>query len=643
MHLMRSESYCSQPPLAAKQVALLTGAILMMTPLTARAELDPKLNTPYQLDVVLQFADNAVFTKAFSEQVQTELRELLQQSYGKLAQIKVQSTHPLLPKIDQKGLQKALDVWDLLGPSSTHFLLVDHSNGAYRIQERQHDGGTGLPSPHVRSASTSDAGQLARLGAMLVEQDFALSATVTAVKGDTVEVTVQGGGLVENLGEWFKPKQVLAVCRIAKIGSKVRSERMDATLLEVQSALGKGVYSCSLHTSLYGPRKLNAGPGVLGYRCVTLATVPSKLSFQLLAASSDQPLSGLQIHASPEPFSAQGKPKSAEELSVDAQGRAHGKKVFGGIAFVRVLNGSTILAEFPVALVDHQPITCRVSVSAAAAKEAQLEFRLHQWHKRILEDLYLATDRSSLLKSALAKSPDQALQLAKSGLETIADEIGSLQQEQFDLADEAEKAKVTLDLSGGKQGLKELGARKKQIAKFIDDVQKFIKEDAETKKLQSKIVQAQLLEEQAEYDQAIEIYKKVLAERPDEKNVASHLQKLQSDWLKDRGPEHKKARDFVYETWPEPMGTFELKAKLPQAKQSLALFAKTGDRLTPRKMLKAALAHALSLKKRLDALKLAAVTEDNRNERKTILALTEQLQLLYNETRAWVDGKDGKQ
>src|SRR5207247_1729133 len=147
--------------------------------------------------------------------------------------------------------------------------------------------------------------------------------------------------------------------------------------------------------------------------------------------------------------------------------------------------------------------------------------------------------------------------------------------------------------------------RKQQLAKFIDDVKEFIKYDAETKKLKTLLAQAGLLEDQAEYEQALDIYKKVLKIRPNEKDVHAHLQKLQADWNEERGLDHKKAREFVYEIWPQKMDTAELKANLPKAVAAFMLCKKTGDRLTPRKMLQANLAHGVGLKNRLEVLKNA--------------------------------------
>jgi hypothetical protein len=383
---------------------------------------------------------------------------------------------------------------------------------------------------------------------------------------------------------------------------------------------------------------LHKGPGVVGFRCLKLPTVQTRLSFQLVAAKSDQSLSGLQIHVSPTAF-AKAEPADVVKLSVDAKGRAQTAKIFNHVAFVRVLSGSSILAEFPVALVDDRTITCRVSASAELAKEAQLEFRQHQWFKRILEDLYIASDRASLLKAELGKSPETALELAKTGLGSLEMELKSLNLERIDLEAEAEKASVALDLKEGLQGMDELGVRKQQLAKFIGDVEKFIKQDKETKELKTLLAQAALLEEQADYDQAIDVYKKVLAVRKDEKEVQGHLNKLQADWTKERGPEHKKARAFVYEEWPEKFDTAQLKANLVKAKAALALFKQTNDRLTPRKMLQANLAHGVSLKNRLDVLKNAAINEDNRTEKNTILKLASELRELHAEVRAWVEAK----
>jgi hypothetical protein len=79
---------------------------------------------------------------------------------------------------------------------------------------------------------------VARLAALLVEQDFGVGGTVTEVKGDAVKIAIQGGELVKSLDEWLPSKSVLAVCRIVKAVGKERAELLERTILQVQSSAG---------------------------------------------------------------------------------------------------------------------------------------------------------------------------------------------------------------------------------------------------------------------------------------------------------------------------------------------------------------------------------------------------------------------
>jgi hypothetical protein len=131
----------------------------------------------------------------------------------------------------------------------------------------------------------------------------------------------------------------------------------------------------------------------------------------------------------------------------------------------------------------------------------------------------------------------------------------------------------------------------------------------------------------------------VVASRPGEKDVQAHLKKLQDDWNKDRGEEHTEVRKFIYDLWPDKMETAELRINLTKARAAFDLCKKLGDRLTPRRMLQANLAHGVSLKNRLEVLKRAPASEDNRTEITTIGRLAGELRDLHNDVRAWVEGK----
>ena len=68
------------------------------------------MKTPYQLKVVLHFADNRLLTPVFRDRVERELRDGLQASFGDLVNVEVTREHPRLNEVLQNGL-KSLDGW----------------------------------------------------------------------------------------------------------------------------------------------------------------------------------------------------------------------------------------------------------------------------------------------------------------------------------------------------------------------------------------------------------------------------------------------------------------------------------------------------------------------------------------------------
>src|SRR5206468_3837969 len=114
----------------------------------------------------LQVAEHRLLTPVFQQQLERELRGLLQLTYGPLARVEVVRVHRLLKDIRARGLQ-ALDDWDELSKVKTHFVLLDFADGRYRLQARQHDGWTGMASPVTRRAEVAEPRLVARTAARL--------------------------------------------------------------------------------------------------------------------------------------------------------------------------------------------------------------------------------------------------------------------------------------------------------------------------------------------------------------------------------------------------------------------------------------------------------------------------------------------
>jgi hypothetical protein len=600
--------------------------LLALLPCVARAHLDPETKKPYQIQVVLHIAENRFLTPLFHDQVERDIQAELQLTFGPLANVEVVRQHLLLRDVLSKGLQQALDGWGALSDRTTCFVLIDYASGEYRVQSRLHDGMSGLASPGVRQAQTSDRRHVAEHASRLIGRDFGLSGTVTDV-GKEVEVTFRGGGLGVPLERWLKPGEVLAVARVTKEGGKLRAARIPWAVLQVITEPREGKCRCRLLNRFTEDRLT----GEAGYRCVRLPTVTGALRLRLIDAATFEPLDGLQVHVR----AADGD--QAREYTTNREGLVTSSVPFAHVAQVEVLQGTTRLARFPVELVDDRPVTCRLKISALAEAQAPLEYRRDQWVRRLYDNLRVASSRVNALNHLLVpRSLEKARQMARHGLKSMEDEIRSLEVERSELIGLAVQNKLSPDrfLREGDQRLDELRKRKQDLAELSARLDHKIGSE----KMQALFVRAQLFENEADIEEALRLYDEAIAlakplplEKEDADKLSkteAHVAELRQAWTT-RGPEHDQARAFVYQVWPvvEPA---KLSANLAKAKQALEVCRKAGDRLTLRKLALGNAVHADNLKKRLEVLK-AKETADNRTEAALVGQVALQLYQLHEE------------
>jgi tetratricopeptide (TPR) repeat protein len=607
--------------------------VLLASP--TAAGLDAGLKKPYQLEIVLHFAGHRFLTPTFRSEVKRQLADLLRLNFGPLAQVEIKDGHPLLKEVLVKGLGPALDGWEELSDAKTHFILIDYSGGQYRLQARQHDGLTGLNSPVVRQVRTADRRLVARLAARLVDQDFGLVGTVVGQDDNGVTLALRGGGLGVPLERWLRVGDVLAVSRFQHEAGKLRAAPIPWALLRVVSRRADGTCHCH-YFYRYKADGLDGGE----FRALRLATAKAPLRLRFLDDKTFAPQAGLTVRISRTDYGA--KPT---ELTTGPDGLIVTPDSYEGVAFVQVVSGKDVRAQFPVAIVDDRTVVCPFSISEEAVVRGQLDLRRESWLRRLYEELRLANERVTRLNRLLEKAPQKALDQARLGERNLFQEIEALEAEQVALRKAAaEQAVVAFDLSEGEQRLRELREQHQQLQDFIGRLNKVITESKseKAKALQTLLERASLLEKQAEFDQAIALYKKALDESPqfaDVSGVRAHLAQLEKDWkLKDEA--HQKARRFIYQTWPKKMDTAVLKAALPRARKALQTCKEAGDQLSPRRMLVADVDHASQLKDRLAALRRAPQSEDTRTEIRTIAQLAADLQRLHAEVSAYVRKKE---
>ena len=602
---------------------------LFCDPSAVRADFDAGLNQPYHLQIVLRIADNRFLTPIFQEQVERELRDHLQLTYGKLAKVEVVRQHPLLREVRTRGLQQALDGWDELSGRKTHFLLIDFVDGRYEIQARQHDGLTGINSPVVRRERISDRRLVAQRAARLVDRDFGLAGTVIEVGKEKIKLAIRGGGLGVPLDRWLKAGDVFAVSRIRLQGDRHRAERLEWALLQATEAPHNGLCHCRYYHR-YAEDRLAPPTGTLGYRCLKLTTAKAPIRLRLIDDKSLEPQAGVQVHV------FQGSSAKPRELTTNQEGLAISKESYAHLALVKVIGGGGTRAQFPIEIVDERIIVCRLSSAAAGQSLDSLQARKDLWLGRLYDNLNLAAERVPELNALLAKSLDGALAGARTGLKDMDAELAALTVERDQLVRQGKEHKVALDLGDGPRLLDDLRQRHSALAEFSKRLEKAIEKSEETRRLVQSLERARLREAEADFDQAIALYKKIVETSPDQKKVLDHLEDLKKAWTT-KSPEHVKAREFILQVWPR-LDVAALKANLPQAEKAFALCRQNQDRLTPRKLLLANLVHAANLKKRLDVLKRQG-TQDSRAEAKTIAAVAEGIRQLHAEASAFVNEK----
>jgi hypothetical protein len=585
--------------------------------------LDPESDKPYRLHVVVRVADNRFLTPLFQEQVLSGVRDHLRLALSALADVEVTTAHPLLAEVVAKGLETGLDSWEQLSGIKTHFVFVDFAAGTYSLEARQYDGMTGLGSSTVRRMRTNIRDQVAAAAARLVEEDFGLVGTVTAVNGNDVSVALKGGKLADSMSRWVKQGDVFAISRITKEGAKLRGTRVPWALLEVKAPPREGTCRCRLWHR-YREDDLRDLPGVLGYRCLRLTTTEQPLKLRLIDNDQFAPLDGLQVHVQ-EPGSTK-----AAELTTNRDGFLITPLAYRSFVWVKVLSGDTVRAQFPVPLTGAGTVVCRLPALADADSHTAIEFRKDQWVRRIHDDLRLASERVGDLNRALGKSMDAALTAGRSGLQSLTSEIEQLTLERDQIRRQAAQQTAPLDLRDGEAGLAALENKKDDLAQFITRIEAALKKSKSPAALTlaKSLERARLLEGEAEFDQAIAVYKNVLAASPEQTKVRAHLERLEAAWMP-KNAKHAAARAYLVQTWPI-LDVLDLQKNFAAARAALGVCRDAGDRLTPLKVTRATAVHAAHLKSQLDALSRRD-SADNLAQRKAIAKTIDGLRSLHAE------------
>lgn len=630
----------------------LTGVVLLAWPALAAAALDAEERQPYELKLVVHFSENRIFTAVFREQTRRELHDWFQGALGDLAAVEVTEDHPLLPQILAKGLTEALNgrlepigSWRPISGVKTHFLLIDHKDGAYEIQARQQDGSTGLASPVVRRGRTPDRQLVARVAARLVQLDFGVVGTLAEVppRADTPEVlvTFKAGGLGAPLDPWVHQGDVFAIAQITGGRGVEQSFRVPAALLQAIEAPHDGVCRCRLYHRYQNP--LAGGGSTLGFRCLKLGTAVAPVKLHLVGERL-LPLD-FSVHVG---ISRTGfEDRQVDEPPVSRGGlvETDPRHPYTAIAFVKVFSGTTLLARVPVPVIEGHVEIISVSDRREVREAAEFQIRRRHALQQINEARALV---GQLFKEITETHPHEAaLQRARSGLEELDKEISARQGELDALARDAKEARVSekLDLTEAEAGIRDLNVYRDKLKEHIGLLEGVTKEETSPgrRDVVDAVGQAQAAEASADYGKAIERYQEALKgpiPAPQKGELQRHLAELQRIWST-KSPAHEEAKRFFETVWPALATPRDLKQNLASARRALDACKAAGDFLTPRRFVLANVAHGNNLRKRIETVQ-SQDTEDARAEVKTIGEVGAELEKLDKEARAYVEANASK-
>jgi hypothetical protein len=611
--------------------------------------LDPEVSKPYHLKVVLRIADHRLLKGIFSDQVPRELQDSLQAALGRLTRVEVVTDHPKLKEIEEKGLQQALDAWKDVSETKTHFVFIDFVDGQYEIQLRQHDGLTGQASATVRRERLEDRQFVARRVGQLIGEDFGPVGTITD-KGipaertagtiTKVQMALKGSSLGTPLGTWVKPGDVFAVVQISQGGGALHAYRVPWALLQVKDELKDGVTTCRLYHR--HPRPLDGGAGVAGYRCLKLSTRTAQpLRLQLVSYSAKRPVPERDKQVHVQHYGFDPEPKSWVPGNTNNQGfmTTEGKKdgLFDHVAFVVILVGEDAKANIPVPLVDDRPVVIPVALASDAA--TQVTDIKNNWTHRIYESVQAVAGLLKEIGELVGKADQRetARDRAKAGLKVVQDDLEHFTAMQKQLETEASQAGVKdLNLNDGKRGLAELKKGQAILAQYAEKLDKLVKQkdSAEHKELEAKVTQAQLAENDADYDRALGLYGDVIKANRADADLQSYVDKLKAAW-KIRDDAHRQAREFIYKEWPN-VDPVRMLPELPKLKKAFEKCREVGDNLSPRKILTVAVTHIGKLQEVAKSLH-PEEKDDDRNTAQTLDEVKTQLTELLTAVNNYVN------
>lgn len=579
------------------------------------------VDQPYHLRIVVQVGAHRLLTRDFRDALQRELRDEFRDVLGKLDKVEVRvidlgsapdDLGPLGKLVAEKNLG-ALDQATELTGIKTHFVQLDYTAGQYRLAARQYDGSTGLASPLVRTAYTPDRLSVGRLALRLLGQDFGAVGEVRDLAGDSARVELKGAKLGTPVNRLVRKGEVFALVRAGGAGS--RGGRVPDTLLVVESDTvnpADGVCACRILTNR---KQLPTPPGL---RAIKLGTVTAPLRLQL-NDNTGVPVTNVTVFAGPTDAAAQ--PLRVEgNLFVSAGPVAH-------YAWVRVTSGAVIIARYPIELLQDGVVVRTPELLTAGTEVKDL---VQSWRDLLAQIVELRTTHAGNQRRIgdlmEARKNKEALEKARASVDYLKTRMKEIEDQRTILHADSQKINQEFPEDALCQKLlKELAESQKRATELAGDLQAAVSDESgrrdKASQVRSLVARANILREQAEFEQVIKLYEEILQIDPGQTKVKEDLERLKSEW----GNRHPAAANFAYNIWPNQTTAQDIKAKLEAARQAFTLSQRKSDKLVPQKLLVVA---RTTLVSNLEQQARPLLNSPSEDDRKTLVLIRDVLKSL---------------
>jgi tetratricopeptide (TPR) repeat protein len=543
------------------------------------------LEGPYKLLVCLRFSDDPIFTRFFVQSVRRQVQDQLTHYFGRVAEVRVQTDEELFARLAPDGLARLAPSPALFaGPESqgkVFLMAVDSDRGAYRIEWRQLDGDVQDVGP-LGQRATPDRQWLAKALCLAVKEDFSPVAAVEPLGKGEVRLSFRGAGPDAPLAPWFAAGAVLQPFRVVRQrNGSVAYERLPYTALRI-AAGGDGSRG-TVVSSRSDPWQRTAR--VVGFRALKVGTRQGRFRLRILNVENGSPVLDCMVYASRQGFE---ELKDADRLLPPDRN--------GWVVCDRPLDVAcvTIKQREDTAYQVLLPITADW-VEQVLRIPADKRFReKNDWNRRLrycVQDVQVvqgAISRAVQDVNAMVegKRYEEALKQVKASAEAIQPLVAAAQSAAADLEREAKEIGMAGNaaLASARQQCGDAVQRVGQFDTLAKDLDRTIRDINSHNRAKVLINLAGQAEAAGDVEGAIKQYEAALQETPDEAQIKKRLEDLKEAW-RIKGPEHQKARDFVYQTL-DKVAAKDLGPRLRNAESAFTVLSGADDRFALKKLLK---------------------------------------------------------